>query len=338
MGYQGFARLDADTGYVLEKETEREAIYRKTSGGSSSELQIYRIFPGIEMVVRDIIDERGIKTTLPSQKVLQIDHCMAGRTECTMKDGCRLFTGEGDLFISERENYSDSFQQPMGYFKGISWLFFLDEAQDSVTKMLPDYPILLENLWEKYMAEDKCFILHSRSETAAIVNGIYTIHPSAIIAWSQLAVLKLLIYLDLFDLSEEQHFSTYALQQVDIAKSTHAMLTKDIGKRFTIDELAEAQLVSPTALKKYFKGVYGKSIAAYMIDYRTNCAIELLRHTDQSVAEIATVVGYESQSKFTAMFHRKTGLTPLDYRKKSSSDKWKQSNLLKKANGEFSTV
>ena len=44
-------------------------------------------------------------------------------------------------------------------------------------------------------------------------------------------------------------------------------------------------------------------------------AAELLKDTDQSMAEIANEVGYESQSKFTAQFRKAYGLPPTEYRR-----------------------
>ena len=44
-------------------------------------------------------------------------------------------------------------------------------------------------------------------------------------------------------------------------------------------------------------------------------AAQLLRETDESVAEIARAVGYESQSKFTAAFKEYFGVLPKEYRK-----------------------
>ena len=43
--------------------------------------------------------------------------------------------------------------------------------------------------------------------------------------------------------------------------------------------------------------------------------LQLLRETDESVAEIARAVGYESQSKFTAAFKEYFGALPKEYRK-----------------------
>ena len=44
-------------------------------------------------------------------------------------------------------------------------------------------------------------------------------------------------------------------------------------------------------------------------------AAELLKDTDQSMAEIANGVGYESQSKFTAAFKEQFGQLPKEYRR-----------------------
>ncbi len=43
--------------------------------------------------------------------------------------------------------------------------------------------------------------------------------------------------------------------------------------------------------------------------------MELLSTTDLGIAAIATQVGYETQSKFSAAFKEATGLSPLAYRK-----------------------
>ena len=47
-------------------------------------------------------------------------------------------------------------------------------------------------------------------------------------------------------------------------------------------------------------------------------AAQLLRETDESVAEIARAVGYESQSRFTAAFKETYGELPTEYRRRRS--------------------
>ena len=54
-----------------------------------------------------------------------------------------------------------------------------------------------------------------------------------------------------------------------------------------------------------------------MQSYRMNAATTLLLHEkDKSVAEIAGLVGYDSPSKFTAVFKKMIGVTPFEYKTK----------------------
>ena len=64
-----------------------------------------------------------------------------------------------------------------------------------------------------------------------------------------------------------------------------------------------------------FKAVYGQPVATYMKQYRIRRAMELLRETRASVAEIAAQVGYESQGKFTKAFKDVTQQLPTQYRR-----------------------
>lgn len=70
-----------------------------------------------------------------------------------------------------------------------------------------------------------------------------------------------------------------------------------------------------TAMKNCFRSVYGTSIGAWLTDYRMNRAAELLSdETERNVADIGTMVGYDSASKFAASFKKVMKLTPSEYR------------------------
>ena len=111
---------------------------------------------------------------------------------------------------------------------------------------------------------------------------------------------------------EESHSYDSTVQTVN---EIHALLTADLKKRYTIEELAQKFHINQTTLKTVFKTVFGQSIAAYMKEYRIKRAMEQLVKTDRSIAEIAYEVGYENQSKFTQAFKDVTGTLPKDYRK-----------------------
>ena len=100
-----------------------------------------------------------------------------------------------------------------------------------------------------------------------------------------------------------------------VIRKIHDRLTEDPGKRYTIDELAREYLINTADLKATFKAVYGMPVASYMKQYRMNEAAKMLRETEQSIADIARSVGYESQSKFSAAFKDIMKTLPTDYRR-----------------------
>ncbi|MCC8042492.1 MAG: AraC family transcriptional regulator [Oscillospiraceae bacterium] len=76
--------------------------------------------------------------------------------------------------------------------------------------------------------------------------------------------------------------------------------------------------ISATSLKNYFRAVYGQNISEYLKEKRINQAKKLLAETNLSVLDIANKVGFESRSKFTAMFHAAICLTPTEFRRSIS--------------------
>ena len=133
-------------------------------------------------------------------------------------------------------------------------------------------------------------------------------------AWQRLGAQALLLQLGAAqtdgDMAQEERS-----EQVRAVHAVHAYLTQNLETRVTIEELSKQYLMNPTTLKQVFKSVYGTSLAAHMKEHRMGRAAQLLRETDESVAEIARAVGYESQSKFTAAFKEYFGALPKEYRK-----------------------
>ena len=120
--------------------------------------------------------------------------------------------------------------------------------------------------------------------------------------------------LELAGRTEERPY--FYKSQVEKVKAIQALLTQDLTKKYTLEELSEQFDIALTPMKTCFKSVYGSPIFTYMRNYRMNVAASLLR-SDKSlkVAEIAGLVGYDSPSKFAAAFHQVMGKTPLEYRK-----------------------
>ena len=60
---------------------------------------------------------------------------------------------------------------------------------------------------------------------------------------------------------------------------------------------------------------FGAGFSEVVNRYRVDLACRLLRQTDESITEIASRVGYDSQRNFNRSFKAVTGKTPREYRR-----------------------
>lgn len=108
----------------------------------------------------------------------------------------------------------------------------------------------------------------------------------------------------------------FYIGQVEKIKAIQALMTADLTKSYTLEELAARYQIALTPMKNCFKTVYGSPVYTYMKKYRMNYAAVLLsKDRKMKISDIALMVGYSSPSKFSAAFRKIMGLTPLEYRK-----------------------
>lgn len=95
----------------------------------------------------------------------------------------------------------------------------------------------------------------------------------------------------------------------------HKLLTDDLTRNYTTEELAKQFDLSTATLKNGFKGVYGSPIYTYIRNYKMNAAASMLV-TDRKkrIIEIAAAVGYDNPSKFAAAFKEIFDTPPAEYR------------------------
>lgn len=86
----------------------------------------------------------------------------------------------------------------------------------------------------------------------------------------------------------------------------------------TVSEVAEASLCSRSTLSTLFKNEVGQSVAAYIEDLLMSEAQTMLLYSDRSIGQISEKLGFCDQFYFSRRFRKRFGLSPKDYRKKSS--------------------
>lgn len=99
------------------------------------------------------------------------------------------------------------------------------------------------------------------------------------------------------------------------------IITKNISKPPTLNELSKLIGLNNNKLKKNFKELFGKPVFKFLQEERLNKAYELLSHTKMGVQEVAWFVGYDSLSSFSNAFHQKFGTRPNEVKKQFLSNK-----------------
>jgi two-component system response regulator YesN len=79
--------------------------------------------------------------------------------------------------------------------------------------------------------------------------------------------------------------------------------------------IAEQVGLSPHYISKLFREETGSTVNQYITRLRMEKAIELLRHSNKKVYEIAEEVGIPSYRYFTVTFRNWTGVSPTDYKR-----------------------
>ncbi len=113
--------------------------------------------------------------------------------------------------------------------------------------------------------------------------------------------------------SEEQVVSCRRLspaQREKILEYIHS----NIHKNLSLTELAEQLGLSPHYFCSIFKDTFGMPPHKFVLHQRINIAKRMLSEQDVDIAETAANVGFSSQSHFTNVFHKITGITPKRYR------------------------
>lgn len=156
------------------------------------------------------------------------------------------------------------------------------------------------------------------------------------------------------DLSAAYSLSDFYIQKADLCKHTseisalHPVMCVDYAKRMrslrknsvcslqvaksidyiydhlhariTVEELAEYVDLNPSYLSRLFKKEVGTSISEYVRRQKLETAKNMLVYSEYRPAQIASILAFPSQSYFTEIFHKYTGLTPKEYRKQHFQD------------------
>ena len=129
----------------------------------------------------------------------------------------------------------------------------------------------------------------------------------------------LLVYI-----SREQNVSVISDSSFQLSKEcalAKRYIDANYSKNITLDLLADITHINKFYLAHSFAECMGQSPISYLTAKRLSASKELLVSSNRSIAQVASSTGFSSQSYFSQIFRKETGMTPQQYRKCHAASK-----------------
>ena len=104
----------------------------------------------------------------------------------------------------------------------------------------------------------------------------------------------------------------------ELVQNVQNWLEQHFHESFSLDDIATRFNVTTRTLIRHFKQALDLPPNQYLQAIRIEAARKRLEETDHAGDVIMQNIGYQDPSSFRRLFHRKTGLTPLEYRRRFS--------------------
>ncbi len=211
-----------------------------------------------------------------------------------------------------------SFHFPSGHYHGMELLFHFSTINKEAPELLKSVNVDGKQIQQRFCSDTEGYVIRADERIHKLFEDMANAPLECRIPYLQMKTAELMLLLCKAAMPQKSDESTImTMGQVQIAKQVMEAISADLSKHYSIESLAAPFGISPSSLKNYFHGVYGKNISTWLREARMSAAAIALREGKQSVTEIASNVGYENASKFSAAFKNFMGETPLEYRRQS---------------------
>lgn len=149
----------------------------------------------------------------------------------------------------------------------------------------------LDNLFRVYINNEFGFELDMHSKLLSIWHLIITNTPNYI---------------------NEVNTNTFA--ENNRIKEMLSYIHQNYKQKITLDDVAKAANISRSECCRFFKRMIKSTPFEYLISYRINQSMLLLKNSSLSITEIAEEVGFGSVSYYIEKFRKHTNYTPKEFR------------------------
>lgn len=231
------------------------------------------------------------------------------RTKVTLKKGQGIFINSGVLHMAKAAGRPDStyvcidvhptllrgypgnavdqkYIRPYLKNEQFTYCVFQDTQPDE-RKLLEH----LQEIFEEYSSQERGYE--------------YKIYVHLLIIWWELIHLSV----------PEVDTSPVSSTDNERLKTLLSYIQEHYKEKLTLQECANSIGLCTSECCRFFKHSMNCTIFTYLTNYRIEQSISTLLSTTKSISEVAYDNGFSSTSYFIDKFHKKTGRTPLEFRK-----------------------
>ena len=303
---------------LCRRPADPHLLRLEASGGEASETH-YPVFPGMELIYRDIHAHTCRENRGGTGERLEIHHCLEGRIEYR-QSGRYFYLAPGDLVVARSSSLPQGSRFPTGHYHGIAVVIDPAAAPECLSCILSDVEVRPAALMEKLCPGGAVFAARSSRRVSHVFSELYAVPEDIRKGYLKVKLLELLLFLSTLSPAGAPAPHGCTAAQVTLAGQVRTCLLSEPDQTMTLQALSRRFGVSAAQIKSSFTGVYGMSPAAYVRAQRMHGAAELLRQTNRTVLDIAGQFGYDNASKFAKAFRDVIGVSPREYRSGAEYD------------------
>lgn len=137
---------------------------------------------------------------------------------------------------------------------------------------------------------------------------------SSVACMSESKSLLYKIYADILYCFDKSEYIRRSLKK-KIEKSVEEIIQNYTDSELSIDSIINNSKISASQYRSLFRKIYNMSPKQYVLKLRIDYAKELLIQTSNNIADISLACGFTDEFYFSALFKKKCGCSPSEYRK-----------------------
>lgn len=115
---------------------------------------------------------------------------------------------------------------------------------------------------------------------------------------------------------ESMNYSNNDSYIIRIINQAKVIMKEDLAGKKDLEDIAKSLNISYSLFRREFKNLCGISPGQYRLELKLAKAKELLNSTNMSIAEISNILYFECLGQFSTFFRKRTGVPPLEFRKR----------------------